>query len=155
MSKLTYDVERINITKVVSMSSLALKSYLTNYYPSALQTCQNNSLPSSKETENNQILNPLYPDYKNLRKAYFGGRVEVFKSYGENLYAYDVNSLFSYAMKNSMPGGNMYKSTDTKLDNYFGICFVTVEVPDDTYNPILPFRDDKGNNYHPTGIWSA
>lgn len=50
-----------------------------------------------------KILNPYYDDYKYLRKAYFGGRVEVFQTYGEDLYFYDVNSLFPFAMKNLMP----------------------------------------------------
>jgi hypothetical protein len=31
-SKDVYDVERINITKIISISSLALKTFLTNYY---------------------------------------------------------------------------------------------------------------------------
>ena len=33
ISNLNYDLERINITKVISISSLALNTYLSNYYP--------------------------------------------------------------------------------------------------------------------------
>ena len=45
-----------------------------------------------------------------------------------------------------MPGGNVYKSNDTNLDNYeIGICFVSVVVPDSDMNPVLRFRDINGN----------
>jgi hypothetical protein len=145
MSKTTYKLERLNITNVVSISSLALKTYLTNYYPI------NKQIQISKDKIESLLLNPKYEDYANLRHAYYGGRVELFKNYGENLYHYDVNSLFPYAMKKTMPGGHMWRSTDSNLDNYFGVCFVSVNVPQDTYNPILPFRDSHGNNYNPTG----
>ena len=145
MSKTTYNLERLNITNVVSISSLALKTFLTNYYP------RNKQIQISKNKFETLLLNPKYEDYTNLRQAYFGGRVELFKNYGENLYLYDVNSLFPYAMKKVMPGGHMWRSTDSNLDNYFGVCFVSVNVPHETYNPILPFRDSQGNIYNPTG----
>lgn len=36
---------------------------------------------------------------KFIRRAYFGGRTYVFQPYGEDLYYYDVNSLYPYIMK--------------------------------------------------------
>jgi hypothetical protein len=46
-------------------------------------------------------------------------------------------------MLQDMPIGDIIKSTDPNLDNYFGFCYATVNVPNNTYNPVLPFRDDK------------
>lgn len=54
-----------------------------------------------------------------------------------------------------MPGGNLFKSTDTNLDIYFGICYATVEVLNSIYNPILQYKDISDNNYNPTGSWSG
>ena len=67
-SKEVYSLERINITKVISISSLALKTFLTNYY-------DENQTP---------IHIPHYNQYKDIKKAYYGGKVEVFKNFGAN-----------------------------------------------------------------------
>jgi len=34
-----------------------------------------------------------------IRRGYFGGHTDVYKPKGENLYYYDVNSLYPYVMK--------------------------------------------------------
>jgi hypothetical protein len=54
-------------------------------------------------------------------------------------------------MLKDIPIGNSIKSTDTNLDNYFGFCYATVEVPENNHNPILPFRGDCSNIYNPIG----
>ena len=175
VSKTYYNNERINITKVISISSLALKTYLANYYPAPtikkegvnINLSKSNKIvtDSTKEfgslnyipidnslvRQDNRILIPSKEDYLNLRKAYYGGRVEVFKQYGENLEWYDCNSIFPYQQYKEMPGNNLIRSTDPNLENYFGVCYCKVTVPDNTYNPILPYKDSKGNNYNPTG----
>jgi hypothetical protein len=134
-NKEIYDLESVNINDVVSLSSLALKVFLTNYY----------------DVKNKPIHIPKYTQYKEIKTAYFGGRVEVFKTYGEDLYVYDVNSLYPFVMLMDIPIGNAIKSTDPNLDNYFGFCYATVEVPNDIYNPLLVFRDDIGNSYNTVG----
>jgi len=53
-----------------------------------------------------------------------------------------------------MPTGDIIKSTDNNLDNYFGLFYVTVEVPDNIKLPPLPFRY-KGLTYYPVGKWSG
>ena len=45
-------------------------------------------------------------DEQFIRQGYYGGRVEIFKTRGKNLFYYDVNSLYPYSMLNSMPCGN-------------------------------------------------
>ena len=43
------------------------------------------------------------------RQFYFGSRVEVFRFYGENIYGYDVNSMYPYVMSNfEYPYGKCY-----------------------------------------------
>jgi hypothetical protein len=109
--------------------------FLTNYY----------------NKNENPIHIPHYKQYIDIRNAFYGGRVEVYKPYGENLYWYDVVSLYPSQMKKEMPIGNIFKSNDSELNNYFGFCYASVEVPDNIYNPILPFRDKDNNVYFPTG----
>jgi len=81
--------------------------------------------------------------------------LEVFKCYDEDLYWYDVNSLYPFSMLKPMPGGNMFRSNDNNLNNYFGVCFASISVPDNIYNPILPYRDKNGMNYNPVGSWKG
>jgi hypothetical protein len=42
--------------------------------------------------------------WNSIKKGYYGGIAEVYKPYGENLYYYDVNSLYPYTALNDMPG---------------------------------------------------
>src|SRR5260221_532251 len=103
----------------------------------------------------NPIYIPLYSHYKEIKKAYYGGRVEVFKPYGENLYYYDVNSLYPYIMMDGLPSGNIIRSNNSDLDFYNGFCYASVNVPENLDKPILPFRDENGNSYNPTGNWTG
>lgn len=58
-------------------------------------------------------------------------------------------------MLKDMPIGSLIKSSDTNLDNYFGFCYATVEVPQHINNPVLPFRGEFGNIYNPIGNWTG
>jgi len=138
-SKDIYSLENLNITKSISISSLALRTFLTNYY----------------DHTKTPIKIPRLNQYKDIKEAYFGGRVELYKTYAENIYWYDVNSLYPTVMLKDLPIGDTIKSTDPNLDNYFGYCYVTVNVPENIYNPILPFRDENGNVYNCTGSWKG
>ena len=56
------------------------------------------------------MLRPIYIPNKNedsfIRRAYYGGHTDTYKPYGEDLYYYDVNSLYPFVMKEfPMPGG--------------------------------------------------
>ena len=62
-SKEVFDSERINITDNISISSLAFKAFLTNYY----------------DPKKTPIYIPNLKQHKKIKEAYFGGRVEVFK----------------------------------------------------------------------------
>lgn len=134
-----YDLENLNITDVSSISSAALKSYLSHYY--------------------NDIKTPIYiprhNNYLELKNAYYGGRVEVFKGYAEQVFIYDVVSLYPSVMMKSIPTGELIKSTDTHLDSYYDFCYATVNVPLNIKAPVLPFRNESGGLIYPTGNWSG
>ena len=38
-----------------------------------------------------------------IRDSYYGGAMDYYKAYGENLRYYDVNSLYPFVMKKDMP----------------------------------------------------
>ena len=53
---------------------------------------------------------PIYIPSSNqdafIRRGYYGGHADTYKPYGDNLYYYDVNSLYPFVMKTfPMPGG--------------------------------------------------
>lgn len=110
-----FDLENIDITKVSLISSTALKTYLTNYY----------------DVQHHPIHIPKHDDYLDIKQAYFGGRVEVFKGYAENVYIYDLVSLYTSIMLKDLPYGPLINSSDTNVNNYFGYCYASVNVPKD------------------------
>lgn len=65
--------------------------------------------------------------------AYYGGRSEVFKPIGYNLFAYDYNSLYPSAMLKDMPVGNPIFSLTKDLSKIFGFVKVKVTTPDNIY----------------------
>lgn len=135
-----FDIEKIDITKLPTISSIAFKIFRTNYLKDKL-------LPIVKGNA-----------HKDIRNAYYGGVVEVFKNEGTNLNLYDVTSLYPFAMLNDMPTGNMLFSTDPNINNYFGIVYVEVDTsgldPKYLNYPLLPHRID-GRMYNPLGNWTG
>ena len=124
----------MDINTIVSVSSLALKIFRTNY----LET----DIP---------ILT-FYND-KFIRKSYYGGATDYYKAYGENLYYYDINSLYPYAMCNPMPYKiiKKYNNMDNvKLDDFFGFCLTEIQCPENIDKPMLPLRY-KGKTIFPKG----
>ena len=135
-----FHVEKIDITKLTTNSAISFKIFRTNYLDET-------KLPIIKGNTHNEI-----------RNAYYGGVVEVYKNEGFDLKYYDINSLYPFAMLNDMPTGDMLFSTDPNLSNYFGIVFVEV----DTSNlnskylnyPLLPHKIE-GRLYNPLGKWTG
>ena len=89
-SKYIFDKFNINIHNTPTISSLAFAIFRSNFLDGKLV-----KIPI--------ILGEMY---KELKLSYYGGAVDVYKPYGENLYEYDVNSLYPYVMKEfEMPVG--------------------------------------------------
>lgn len=137
-SKDIFNTERIDITKLPTISSIAFKIFRANYL-------ENSKLPIIKGNA-----------HTDMRNAYYGGVVEVFKNEGTNLKYYDVTSLYPFAMLNDMPTGDMLFSTDSILSNYFGIVLVEVDTtnldPKFMNYPLLPHKIN-GRMYNPLGKW--
>lgn len=130
----------LNMVDSLTIYNLAMKLYMTKYY--------NNNIPSINKPS-------LYNDVK---LAYYGGITEVYKPYGENLYYYDVNSLYPYAALNSMPGTNcIYMDTINNsienIDNFFGFYYCTIKT-NNSYLGLLPVRSKQGI-IMPNGEWSG
>jgi len=45
-------------------------------------------------------------------------------------------------MIKDLPYGPLINSSDTNLNNYFGYCYASVNIPKEVIAPILPFRTD-------------
>lgn len=114
-----FDSHNIQVTECLTITSLAVKIFLTNHYGCAEK---GNYLPLIK----NRTI------YEEIKQGYYGGLSEVYKGYGENLYYYDVNSLYPYAALNGMIGNlctyiethTEEESLDIQKDKLFG--FFTV-----------------------------
>lgn len=127
-----FKLYRVHVLNFKTLSSLAFGIYKSNFMV-------NEDIPIIRgET------------YHFISKSYKGGYVDVFKPQGENLYFYDVNSLYPYIMKTcKLPIGNptLFNGDITKIypdilsdkDKYL---FLEVDVvsPKDLDKPFLLHR---------------
>jgi hypothetical protein len=126
-----YNDYNIDITSVLSTSTLSLKIFRTGFLK--------HEIP---------ILNNKHDSF--IRNSYFGGATDYYKAYGENVYHYDINSLYPFAMMKPMPFNiirehNNINKMLTKDFNLFG--FFEVECYSPTYSdkakilkPFLPYK---------------
>jgi len=137
-----YDMFKLNIHKYPTLSSLAMAIFRSNFYK---PTDESNSI----NITSNEIYNDIKPGYQ-------GGHVDVYKAYGENLYYYDVNSLYPFVMRNNLfPSGPCtYFEGEKALKDLFGIVYANITCPIDLKVPVLLH---KHNNVTmaPTGTWSG
>nr|QVJ98103.1 hypothetical protein [Apium graveolens] len=132
----------VNINTVLTISSLAMRIFRIQYYDAS-------SFP---------IHIPNVNEDKFIRKGYYGGHVDVYKPRGENLYYYDVNSLYPYVMQEyPMPAGKPTWNGDLRkkdLDTLYGFIEAFVKCPDSIKNPFLPYREKvNGSLIFPTGYF--
>ncbi|XP_058722403.1 DNA polymerase-like [Vicia villosa] len=86
-----WNTYQIDILNNLTLSSLALAIFRTNYYDP-------NIWP---------IYIPNINEDTFIRRGYYGGRADVYMPKGNNILYYDVNSLYPFIMKSfSMPTGN-------------------------------------------------
>ncbi|KAI0999605.1 hypothetical protein K3495_g8591 [Podosphaera aphanis] len=125
----------MQMTKSLTITSLALKILYTKF-------------------NNEKLLLPhiLNQDiYLEIKKSYYGGRVEVYRPYGQKLYYYDVNSLYPFAAINKLPGLNAskveYFDYNPDINKLFGFfyCKITTSTNSEIskYFGLLPHRDLK------------
>lgn len=137
----------VDIIKVLTIGSLSLRIFLSNFY------------------ENNVLYSINNDTDKFIRSSYFGGKTEVFKPYLKNGYHYDCNSLYSYVMTNfSYPiGVPQYVSGNEiteEIKNKKGFFRVGVSAPKNLKYPFLgcppSFNSNTVNDLgliFPTGDW--
>lgn len=129
----------IQMTSALTISKMALELFLIEHYK--------NNIPLINDKK-------LYND---IKQAYYGGCTEVYRPYGENLFYYDVNSLYPYVALNDMPGGKCtYIYSPNKgmnLENLFGFFYCEIEASD-RYLGLLPYRAKQGLVF-PIGTWSG
>jgi hypothetical protein len=83
--------------------------------------------------------------FNDIKEAFLGGYVDVYKPYGEKVKSYDVNSLYPNSMcKYPLPIGKPTYFIGEKPEKYigrvFGFVYVNVYAPLDLKAQILPFR---------------
>jgi len=124
----------IDITSIVSTSTLSFKIFRTHYLK--------NNIP---------ILNKNQDLF--IRKSYFGGATDYFRAFGKNLFYYDVNSLYPFAMCKPMPYKLIKFHKDLsnfELNNFFGFLEVEIQTPKNLIYPLLPYKNE-GLTIHPLG----
>ena len=135
-----FDKFKVDIESVYSTATLALKIFRTNF-----------------------LEHPIFILSSNIdsfiRNTYYGGGTDVYKAYAKNVYYYDVNSLYPYAMLQSMPynilnNGKLISLTNRTLDSFFGFAYVKVTCPLDMLRPVLPFHHE-GKTIYPVGTWNG
>lgn len=92
---------------------------------------------------------------RDIRKSYYGGVVDVYKTVQHNGYYYDVNSLYPYAMTMPKPIGQARSVKGIiDLNTFFGFLYVNVEAPLDMNIPFLPKKINSGL-VNPVGTWKG
>lgn len=116
----------VDMTDNITISGLALSLFFKDYYKDNIANINKASL------------------YKDVKQAYYGGITEVYKPKGENLYYYDVNSLYPSVALNEMPGllcsKLVFYEDYHNIDTLFGFFCCEIETPLEDYLGLLPFR---------------
>ena len=75
---------------------------------------------------------------RDIRKAYMGGLVEIFKPYGKDLVGLDLNNMYPNAMLKDMPTGQPTFIVNPVLEETFGFFKAEIFCPDSIKYPTLP-----------------
>ena len=131
-----WDDYTVDITSIVSASSLAFKIFRTKYLKQSIQI-------------------PLPEEDRYVRESYFGGATDVYKAFGKLLHYIDVNSLYPFAILHRIPfniKGFIKDMSNVDLNKFFGFVKVEVTCPDTVTRPILPVKH-QGKTIYPRGKW--
>jgi hypothetical protein len=137
----TYAVYGLNIGEFQTISSLSTGVFRSNFLP------EGDILSSSRGALDS-----------NIRAAYYGGAVDVYRPIGSLIHYYDCNSLYPTAMKCPMPVGTPIHSKIKDLNKIFGYVKATIKTPDNIYTPVLPVKvviDNAVSLTFPKGTWTG
>jgi hypothetical protein len=131
----------VNMVDSTTISGLALNLFMRKFYKKNLPSIGQKSI------------------YKDIKNAYYGGVTEVYKPYGENLFYYDVNSLYPYAALQTMPGilahKLEYSNFNPDINDLFGFFYCDVYTPKSGYLGLLPFRSRRNGLIYPLGNYTG
>jgi len=143
---LIHDLFELSIHKYPTLSSLAYGIFRTHYL---------------KENTIAQLSGPVAQD---IRMSYTGGACDMYIPFNKddkNIYAYDVNSLYPYVMKEcDMPTGKpVYFQGDIRAVNKkaFGFFYCNIIAPDNLLHPIIQTHVKTVNGIRtiaPLGQWT-
>lgn len=129
----------VNLFKHYTISGLSLQLFRVKFMSDA-------SVPNLPV----EINNTLRPGYK-------GGVVNVFIPRGEDLFCYDVNSLYPYVMRGDFPTGNLtytyYKEPREDVKGMNGMVYAEVSCERDYKFPFLSMYSEDDTLIQPTGTW--
>lgn len=130
---------QIDIEDIMTISSLALRLFRVHFF----------------DKERFRICYPNLNQDTFIRRGYYGGHVDVYMPYGEDLYHYDVNSLYPYIMKEApMPSGEPVWHSNLEerdLEDLYGFVEAYIVCPNTMERPFLPYKDKGGTLLFPTG----
>jgi len=125
----------VDITTILSTSTLSMQIFIRKFLK--------DNIPILKRSIDEAI-----------REGYFGGATDFYKMKAENIYYYDVNSLYPFAMMKDMPYELIRKvqifENNFNLNTFFGYLKVVVNSPKDIKTPLLPCKHN-GKTIFPTG----
>ena len=131
----------VQVVSCLTISSVAMKIFLNKFYSENIPLINKRSI------------------YEDIKLSYFGGVTEIYRPYGEDLYYYDVNSLYPYAALNPMPGVNCVFEKNINMSiqdmvNVFGFFYCRIKNTKDSYLGLLPVKTSKGI-IMPKGEWEG
>jgi len=144
-NSLIYKLFEINIHKYPTLSSLAFAIYRTHFL---------------KKDTIAQLSGQIAKD---IRQSYTGGAVDMYipeNLEGEELYVYDVNSLYPSQMESQLMPINhptLFYGDVRKVDpNAFGFFYCKITAPENLEHPILQTHIKTNNGMRtiaPLGVW--
>jgi hypothetical protein len=129
----------VDITTILSTNTLSMKIFRSKFF---------------------KVNIPIFKwiDYAFIREGYLGGATVYYKMKAENIYYYDVNSLYPFALMKPMPQELIRKikifENDFNLDSFFDFLKVVVNSSKDIKLPLLPCKYN-GKTIFPTGTWTG
>lgn len=140
-NKYIYNTLDVEVTSCLTITGLGLKSWQTNHI-------KDFKLPLINKKN----------IYQHIKSAYFGGLSEVYRPYGEDLYYYDINSLYPFQALNPMPGHECtyiedFSDKGLDLSTLFGFFYCKIKTKDG-YLGLLPYKCE-GLLTHPLGEWEG